>query len=682
LAAGTYSFLAVYSGNPNYPSFTSVCEPFTVLPGSPWASPTISTSPSPTSLTLTTTASTLTDSTTLSGGYNPTGVITFTLYKLGSSPSECSDIVDVESAPVSGDGTYTTPVGYTLPTTGTVTGTYAWVVTYGGDPNNNAVSSPADASCTDSTETASVLPASPTITTTASTVVTLTTTAPTISDSATLSGGYYPTGTIMFTLTGPSGFSYTQSDTVSGNGAYSASVTLPTSGTVAGTYTWSATYSGDANNNGASETGSVTNGEQTQVLEASPSLTTTPSPSAVTLSTSSVTLMDTATISGGYYPTGTITFTLYLGSTLVNTETASVSGNGVYTTPTGYTLPTTGTVTGTYQWDASYSGDGNNVGVSENNAANEQVVVGPAATSTTLACTTPVTVGSPSTCKATVSGNYGSLNGETISFSALPATSGIFGSTTCFLSGGSCYVIFTPSPGHEGTISMTATYGGDGNNLGSHASSSIAAQSATTTVVACLPLTGTVGVSETCAVAVANNDLKDNVHATGTVTFVGTLPKGMPGSCTLSGGLGFIAICTVTWTPPSGSEGTYRFSASYGGDATHAPIGSGQWTLQISKRSVSVSLSCSGSFRHNTPITCSVTVADTSPGTPITPTGTVSFSGALSIPACSLTPLSPTKASCQVTFTASSPGYYAVTANYGGDTDHLTGWATTSFKVN
>ena len=66
-----------------------------------------------------------------------------------------------------------------------------------------------------------------------------------------------------------------------------------------------------------------------------------------------MTLKDTAVLSGGYYETGTITFTLYLGSTMVDTETVTVSGNGTYTTPTGYTLPTTGTVTGTYQWDAS-----------------------------------------------------------------------------------------------------------------------------------------------------------------------------------------------------------------------------------------------------------------------------------------------------------------------------------------
>ena len=97
-------------------------------------------------------------------------------------------------------------------------------------------------------------------------------------------------------------------------------------------------------------------------------------------------LKDTAVLSGGYHETGTITFTLYLGSTLVDTETVSVNGNGTYTTPTGYTLPTTGTVTGTYQWDASYSGDTNNASASENNAAAEQVVVSPASPSLT---TTP-----------------------------------------------------------------------------------------------------------------------------------------------------------------------------------------------------------------------------------------------------------------------------------------------------
>ena len=38
-----------------------------------------------------------------------------------------------------------------------------------------------------------------------------------------------------------------------------------------------------------------------------------------------MTLKDTAVLSGGYNETGTITFTLYLGSTLENTQTVSVN---------------------------------------------------------------------------------------------------------------------------------------------------------------------------------------------------------------------------------------------------------------------------------------------------------------------------------------------------------------------
>ena len=66
----------------------------------------------------------LKDSAVLSGGYFPTGTITFTLVAPGGAT------VDTETVTVNGNGTYTTPTGYTLPTTGTVTGTYQWNATY------------------------------------------------------------------------------------------------------------------------------------------------------------------------------------------------------------------------------------------------------------------------------------------------------------------------------------------------------------------------------------------------------------------------------------------------------------------------------------------------------------------------------------------------------------------------
>src|SRR5205085_1272798 len=133
---------------------------------------------------------------------------------------------------VSGNGTYT--AGDTLPTTGLVAGTYTW----------SAIERAAGREMTDhdeggTAEQTIVSPASPSLVTTASGAVTLGTTAPTLTDSALLSGGFFETGSITFTLIGPGGFSYTQTDAVSGNGTYTAGDTLPTTGLVAGTYTWS-----------------------------------------------------------------------------------------------------------------------------------------------------------------------------------------------------------------------------------------------------------------------------------------------------------------------------------------------------------------------------------------------------------------------------------------------------------
>ena len=105
--------------------------------------PTPSPSPTTPAPTTTTTTTTLTDSATLSGGYNPTGTITFYLFAPGVTPNGTdSNNVYSDTVTVSGNGTYTTasgtnPGGY-VPT---VAGTYEWVAVYSGDRNNNGVTS-------------------------------------------------------------------------------------------------------------------------------------------------------------------------------------------------------------------------------------------------------------------------------------------------------------------------------------------------------------------------------------------------------------------------------------------------------------------------------------------------------------------------------------------------------------
>jgi hypothetical protein len=144
---------------------------------------------------------------------------------------------------------------------------------------------------------------------------------------------------------------------------------------VTGTYQWNASYSGDANNSPDSDVNDCQ--ERVVVCAATPAITTTPNPSSVTLSLTSVTLKDSATLSGGYYETGSITFTLVApGGGIVDTETVTVSGNGTYTTPAGYVLQTSA-ATGTYQWNATYtSGNSNNSTVCDINNKGEQVTVG------------------------------------------------------------------------------------------------------------------------------------------------------------------------------------------------------------------------------------------------------------------------------------------------------------------
>src|SRR5262249_39129198 len=268
---------------------------------------------------------------------------------------------------VSGNGTYT--AGDTLPTAGLVAGTYTWSAHYSGDGNNTSANEQGGAA-----EQTMVSAGNPTVITSASGAVTPGTTEPTLADSAVLSGGFPETGTITFTLTGPGGFSYTQTDTVSGNGTYTAGDTLPTTGLVVGTYTWSAHYSGDGNNLSANDQGGTA--EQTIVSAAVPTVVTTAS-GAVTLGTTAPTLTDSAVLSGGFFETGTITFTLTGPGGFSYTQTDTVSGNGTY--PAGDTLPTTGAVAGTYTWSAFYSGDANNNSASDQGGPAEQTIVSAAA---------------------------------------------------------------------------------------------------------------------------------------------------------------------------------------------------------------------------------------------------------------------------------------------------------------
>jgi hypothetical protein len=351
--AGTYTWSAHYSGNDNNLSVNDqggTQEQTVVSPASPSLVTTASGA-----VTLGTSGATLSDSAVLSGGFFETGTITFTLTGPGGFSFTQTDTVN-------GKGTYT--ASDTL-TAGATAGTYIWSAHYSGDGNNLTANDQAGTA-----EQTVVNRPNVSLVTTASSAVTLGTTAPTLSDSAVLSGGLNPTGTITFTLTGPGGFSYTQTDTVSGNGTYTASDALPTTGTVVGTYTWSAQYSGDSGNTTAIDQGGTA--EQTVVNKAHPAIVTTASPGSVTLGSSGATLSDSAVISGGFFETGTVTFTLTGPGGFSYTQTDTVSGNGTYTASD---MLSAGAAAGTYTWSATYNGDGNNLTAHDQGGTAEQTVI-------------------------------------------------------------------------------------------------------------------------------------------------------------------------------------------------------------------------------------------------------------------------------------------------------------------
>src|SRR5262249_40715365 len=163
----------------------------------------------------------------------------------------------------------------------------------------------------------------------------------TLSDSAVLSGGFFETGTITFTLTGPGGFHYTQTDTVSGNGTYTAGTTLPTSGTVAGKIGRASRREGRENTLRADEQGRT---EEQRVVRAAQLSLVTSGSGGLAWGCSAPVLSSEVVLSGGFFETGTITFTLTGPGGFHYTQTDTVSGNGTYTA--GTTLPTSGTVAG------------------------------------------------------------------------------------------------------------------------------------------------------------------------------------------------------------------------------------------------------------------------------------------------------------------------------------------------
>ena len=253
----------------------------------------------------------ISDTATVSGGFNPTGTVTFNLFP--PTDTTCTGTPVFTSPTVRSAGAAPPPP---LPSPTTTVGTYHWVAIYNGDANNTTVSSGCAA------EPVAITQATPTIATTPSAGGPVGTS---IIDTATVTGGLQPHGHGHLRAVPAGG------PTCTGTPVFTSTGTLdrgqrhlrhPFATTAVGTYHWGATYSGDANNTGTRQPrlrGRAGDHHQGRPDHRRPR----PSPGGPV----GTSISDTATVSGGFNPTGTVTFDLF-----PPTDT-TCTGTPVFTSP-------------------------------------------------------------------------------------------------------------------------------------------------------------------------------------------------------------------------------------------------------------------------------------------------------------------------------------------------------------
>ncbi len=313
---------------------------------------------------------TVTDTATMSGSDGAaSGSIKFFVCGPSGSAPDCStggtQVGSAVTVTTSANGGTATSAAYTP----TAAGSYCWRAEYTPDANSQYL---AGKHTNQTTECFDVVKNNPTISTAADQTVNI---GQPISDSATLAGATSDAGgTITFKAYGPGtdcsgSAAFTSSPVaVSGNGTYGPVSFTPAT---AGTYRWIASYSGDAKNSSATGVCNAT-GETDTVNKVTPSIATQASGTVVVGGS----ISDTATVSGGSSPSGTVTFVLYgPGDTTCQTPIFT-SANRPLSGGSATSASFTTTQAGTYRWIATYNGDANNNSVSGAcNDANESVVV-------------------------------------------------------------------------------------------------------------------------------------------------------------------------------------------------------------------------------------------------------------------------------------------------------------------
>ncbi len=353
LAAGGYSYEAVYSGDASYTPATGSCGGFTVGPGTVTVVSTVFDAGSGRSWSGTETTGAEaydTSSLTATAGFAPTGTISYAFYSNDNCTGNATE-TDTGRA-LGADSSTTAPLAV---------GSYSYLAGYSGDSNYTAA--------TGTCESFTVTKATPTV---SSAVEDAATSLPwsgseasgaSATDSATVAGvaGFVPSGSLSY--------SFYTNGSCAGPAATNDQVLLARDGTVpasaatgvlvAGSYSYQAAYSGDSEY--AAQAGSC---ERFSVAVATASLASKVLDVATGKGWSGSELtgavaQDSATLSSsaGIVPTGTVTYSLYRDAGCqgapAGSEQVPVAGDG--------SVPVSGAsgalAGGSYSYQAVYSGD-------------------------------------------------------------------------------------------------------------------------------------------------------------------------------------------------------------------------------------------------------------------------------------------------------------------------------------
>jgi hypothetical protein len=436
-------------------------------------------------------------------------------------------------------------------------GVYHWSARYSGDVENPGAESTCSA-------TSAVSKASPGLAGTASAGVINTG----IHDEATVTGGFSPTGEVIFRVYGPADaacLTPLETDSVLLQGAHATSADfLPQQ---AGEFHWTASYEGDENNEPADLPCGSANQAST-VSKASPSL--------VGVATSAVVvgspITDGVTLASGFEAGGQLVFRAYgpgdqtCATTPKYEATVPVDGNGTYSPP-GFSPPA-----GLYRWTVEYAGDGNNEPVGlPCGSANQASAVG-TITVTLGASATGATVGNPVTAMASI--QEGAIPTGQVTFTAFsPSDTNCSGaavfSSTVKVSGNGSYRSAAFVPSQVGTFRWVVSYSGDPN----HAPTSAGCGKATSSVS---PASPSIASDVTQRLTVGTSfkvtaTLQGGYAPGGTITF--EIYRRVAAGCAKPVVVGTVPV-TGNGTIDSGplvarQPGTYSFGASYSGDAAN-----------------------------------------------------------------------------------------------------------------